>query len=272
MNTDQFFDLLLEEIKQNENLRGYYRFLNHPSPTIFNFRKAYYMQRLDYIARHINQKGSYVWDLGCGYGTTAIYLALNGIKVYGTTIEYYFDEIEKRMPYWQQFGDISGATFEYKNIFKQELPKDTYDYVIVQDVLHHIEPIDEGLEHIRHTLKPGGVLVSCEENGKNIINRLKLYKQRGNRRIVEITDEKTGEKVLLGNENIRSIKAWTHLLANHQMKLDKNSLEYVRVMPPTAFKNNAYDKVIQKENRLWKKNRLLRDYFYFGINFLAYKS
>lgn len=272
MNTSEFFDHLVAEIKENKNLRGYYRFLNNPSASSFYFRKAYYMQRLDYIANNITDKSGLIWDLGCGYGTTAIFFALNGFKVYGTTIEYYFDEIQNRLKYWGQFGDLSGLQFEYKNIFSQQLPKETYKYVIVQDVLHHIEPIDEGLEKIAHTLEQDGAMVVCEENGKNLVNGFKLLLRRGNKRIIEITDEKTGEKTLLGNENTRSLKKWKKLIGKHHMIVDNNSVEYVRLFPPLYFKELKYDYVIEKENELWKKHKLLRDYFYFGINFMAYKQ
>ncbi|NBC84469.1 MAG: methyltransferase domain-containing protein [Bacteroidetes bacterium] len=272
MNTSEFFDHLIAEIKENEKLRHYYRFLNNPSTSGFYFRKAYYMQRLDYIDKHIVDKNGLIWDLGCGYGTTAIYLALNGFKVYGTTIEYYYDEIQNRLKYWEQFGDLSGLKFEYENIFTQELPKEAYKYVIVQDVLHHIEPINEGLERIARTLEPDGAMVVCEENGNNLINRFKLFLRRGNKRIIKIKDEKTGEYTLLGNENTRSLRKWKKLIHAKNMAIDDASIEYVRVLPPLYYRELNYDYVINKEKELWKKYRLLRDYFYFGINFMAYKQ
>ena len=38
-----------------------------------------------------------VFDLGCGYGTTALFLVLNGYRVEGITLEFYFKTIKKRM-------------------------------------------------------------------------------------------------------------------------------------------------------------------------------
>ena len=47
MTVEEFFNLLIEELKINENLKGYYRFLNNPK--LYNFRKAYFCQRLQYV-------------------------------------------------------------------------------------------------------------------------------------------------------------------------------------------------------------------------------
>ena len=44
MTVDAFFELFLEELKQNNTLQTYYKFLNDSSG--FYFRKAYFVQRL----------------------------------------------------------------------------------------------------------------------------------------------------------------------------------------------------------------------------------
>jgi hypothetical protein len=40
MNVEEFFELFLIELKENQNLRKYYRFLNNEKS--FYFRKAYF--------------------------------------------------------------------------------------------------------------------------------------------------------------------------------------------------------------------------------------
>ena len=93
MKIDVFFDLLLKEIKLNENLAQYYKF--HASERRFNFRKAYFIQRLQYILEHLpKDRAVKVFDLGCGYGTTALFLVLNGYRVSGITLEFYFKTIK----------------------------------------------------------------------------------------------------------------------------------------------------------------------------------
>src|SRR4051812_13710210 len=105
MSVEEFFDLFLEELKQNKALWDYYKFLANPKR--MPFRKAYFCQRLQYILDHVGEKDQEIWDFGCGYGTTAIFLALNGYKISGSTLEYYYKEIDNRRKFWSEFGDLS---------------------------------------------------------------------------------------------------------------------------------------------------------------------
>jgi SAM-dependent methyltransferase len=271
LQPSEFFDILLKEIREYPTLQGYYRFLQNANT--FEFRKAYYMQRLEYIARRVqNSPGTRIWDIGCGYGTTAIFLVLNGYKVRGSTLEYYFKEIPDRLSFWSQYGDLSELQLDYENLFDyQARPEVSYDFILVQDTLHHLEPIDRALQIIADSLKPGGEMIAVEENGSNIIQRLKLYKQRGNKRIITIHDQRLGKDILLGNENIRSVEKWTELCSAAGLKVLPESLHYVRLFPPYKFKNSDSSEVINREQKLWRKNSVLRRYFFFGLNFSAVK-
>lgn len=267
MNPGQFFDLFVKELEAHPGLWSYYKF--HTDEGSFEFRKAYFLQRLEYIQKSINRKDAKIWDVGCGYGTTALFLVLNGYKVHGTTLEFYYKILPERMKYWSQFGDVSGFTFDYEDLFDRNIKRDQFDYIIVQDTLHHLEPIQEALSIIHDHLNETGQLVVIEENGKNIIQRLKLFKQRGNKRIITIYDERLQKDILLGNENIRSLTTWQNELQKQQLQIDPDSVHYVRAYPPSIFNRYGYVSAIDKEQRLWKKNSLMRDYFFFGINFIA---
>ncbi len=267
ISVEQFFQLFLKELESQESLWSYYKF--HTEPASFEFRKAYFCQRLEYIAKTINRPGSQTWDIGCGYGTTAFFLALNGYKVHGTTLEFYFKELPQRVKYWSQFGDVSGFTFDYEDLFDSAIERTTFDYIIVQDTLHHLEPLGQALRIIRKQLKPDGELVVIEENGSNIIQSLKLYKQRGNKRIIEFYDERLKKTILLGNENIRSLNTWAGEMKKEGLQLDEKSVEYVRALPSSFFTKWGYEKVLLKEQQLWRSNAIARKYFFFGINFIA---
>src|SRR5436190_4846706 len=134
MTVDKFFDLFLEELGNNKNLWRYYKFLD--SPKKFIFRKAYFCQRLQYIADNIGNKDQNIWDCGCGYGTTALFLAMNGYKVYGTTLEFYFEEINKRKDFWKQYGNTDLFEAVYEDLSTSIYEK-KFDTVILQDTLHH---------------------------------------------------------------------------------------------------------------------------------------
>jgi SAM-dependent methyltransferase len=271
LQPDQFFDILLKEIQEYPTLQGYYRFLQNTES--FEFRKAYYLQRLEYIAQCVAKSpGTTIWDIGCGYGTTAIFLVLNGYTVRGSTLEYYFAEIPERLKFWSQYGNLTGLQLDYENLFDYRSETNVkYDFIIVQDTLHHLEPIDQALAIISNSLKTGGEMIAVEENGSNIIQRLKLFKQRGNKRIITIRDERLGKDILLGNENIRPIELWTELCSSAGLQIRENSVHYVRLFPPQKFKSGKTAEVIKKEQEIWRKNSFLRKYFFFGINFSAVK-
>jgi 2-polyprenyl-3-methyl-5-hydroxy-6-metoxy-1,4-benzoquinol methylase len=271
MTVEEFFNLLLEELKQSPQLRGYYRFLNDPS--LFNFRKAYFCQRLQYIYDHVPEKKSIkIFDIGCGYGTTAIFLVLNGYSVTGGTLEYYFEQINTRKKYWEKHGSLDNLEIRYENFYDNPLLKNTYNIVIAQDVLHHLEPIDKALKIISESLIPGGKLIACEENGNNVLNRTRLFLKRGNKKIIEFQDDKLGKKILMGNENIRSQKKWTSKLSDADLLIDKESIQYIRLFFPGKYKNKDYSEIIKQEQQIWPKNSFVKNFLFHGLNFIAVKT
>lgn len=270
MSVETFFDHFLDELQENPELRYYYKYLDKPSR--FEYRKAYFCQRLEYIQKHIKHTDQRIWDCGCGFGTTAIFLALNGIKTHGTTLEHYIDELPKRLNFWEQFGDVSGFSYSYENIFDHQFEKHSKDVIIIQDTLHHLEPLDKAVEILDHVLAPGGKMLIIEENGNNIIQNIKLYLQRGNKKIIQIYDEHLKKHILLGNENIRSINSWKKIFEKQGLKINPESIQYIRYYLPFMFPNKKAEKLLKREQLLWKKYPILKEYFYFGINFIVEKN
>ena len=269
ITVEEFFGHLLEELKQNEDLRYYYKYLEDPAKLAY--RKAYFTQRLQYIYDHITDPNLKIWDCGCGFGTTAIFLSMNGISSHGTTLEHYIKQIPKRLEYWSQFGDVSKFTYSYEDIFDHQFEEGSYDLIIIQDTLHHLEPLSKALQILNHVLSKNGKLLIIEENGNNVIQNAKLFLQRGNKRIIEIYDEKLDKKILLGNENIRSLKTWDKAFKKEGFQIDRKSVQYIRYYLPFMFPNEKAEERINKEQSLWKKNNFLKEYFFFGINFMVDK-
>jgi len=264
MSIEDFFEIFLKELKNAPQMREYYKFLNDKAS--FEFRKAYFMQRLQYISEQIKDKNALIWDCGCGYGTTALFLAMNGFRVYGTTLEFYFEEIEKRKNYWKSYGNTDLVKIDYANVFDNNFDENSFDYIILQDTLHHIEPLKDALNIFHHVLKPAGQLVIAEENGNNIVGNLKLFKQRGNKRIITIWDEKLQKNILLGNENVRSWKKWKYEFERAGFNCKNITPKYIRFYSPSFYRKRSAYEVIIKENVLQKKH-FLREYFFWGINF-----
>ena len=264
MTINDFFDLFLKELDEHPAMNRYYGFDNR-----IELRKAEFLQRLQYVSEQIKNEKATVWDCGCGYGTTALFLAMNGFRVYGTTLEYYFDEIETRKRYWKQFGNSDLFTVDYANIFDNDMSDNSFDYIILQDTLHHIEPLDEALEIFHRIVKPDGKLIVLEENGNSIVdNNWKLYKKRGNsfKKVIRIWDERLQKHILLGNENVRSWKTWKREFKKAGFVSETRKPEYIGFLHRFFYRNLLAEEMIAKENnfttKFWPRNYLAS-----GINF-----
>jgi SAM-dependent methyltransferase len=274
MSPEQFFELMLKELEVHTEMQPYYKFLGKKSS--WHFRRNYFLQRLRYIKQYLvdapGARNAAIWDCGCGYGTTCLFLAMNGIKTYGTTLEFYYDTVQKRKEYWSKYGDTSLFTCTYENLFDNRPAPASYDWIIVQDTLHHLEPIDEALQIFASSLRKHGKILSIEENGNNIIQRLKLYKYRGNNRIITIYDEKLKKEILIGNENIRSLDNWRLLFEKNGFALPADSVQYIRYYLPYKYRYSDPEKLLHRELEIQSKNGIRREYFFFGLNFIAEKK
>jgi SAM-dependent methyltransferase len=270
MDIQTFLELFLKELEINSDLRRYYRLINNKSR--FLWRKAYLEQRLEYVYNHLGIPSGKIWDVGCGYATTSIFLALNGYQVMGNTLEFYYDTIESRLNYWSKFGNLNELHVEYSNLFDMPVMAQKFDTIIAQDTLHHLEPVREAVDIFRVSLKQAGRLVVTEENGHNIFISLKNLSKRGFNRVTEYYDERLHKTILFGNENARSSHVWDEILKNGGLTLVESDLEYIRFFPPCCFTPENYAGMIEKEHKTEKNSNLLRELLFFGINFTALKA
>jgi SAM-dependent methyltransferase len=267
MVVEEFLELFIKELEINSDLRGYYRLLNSKNRLLW--RKAYLEQRLEYVYSHLGVPSAKIWDVGCGYATTSIFLALNGYRVFGNTLEFYYDKIGSRLDYWSQFGNLNELRIEYANLFDMPIAMQQYDAIIAQDTLHHLEPVQKAVDIFRLSLKPEGRLIVTEENGNNIFISLKNFSIRGLNRINTYYDERLQKVILFGNENARSIQAWNEILKLGGFAMVEKDMEYIRFFPPCCFTPDHYIEIIEKERKIGKNLKLLRELLFFGINFTA---
>lgn len=269
MDIQTFLDLFIKELEVNHDLRKYYRLLNKKSR--YYWRKAYLEQRLAYVNSHVGAIPGRIWDIGCGYATTSIFLALNGHNVFGNTLEFYYDKINPRLDYWSRYGNLDNLNVEYANLYDLSVSADQYDAIIAQDTLHHLEPIQDAIGIFETALKPGSRLIVTEENGRNAFITWRNIYYRGFERVTTFYDERLQKFILLGNENARSKQAWHNILEKGNLELIEDSVEFIRVLPPFCFTGKNYCSLMEKERRAGKKLLNLREFLFFGINFTATK-
>ena len=102
--------------------------------------------------------GMQVLDLGCGYGSTARYLAAKfGCSVTGTNIS------GKELDLARQRSKYAGLdhllSFRYGDFHRLEFPDRSYDVVWSQEAFLHAADKTAVLSEVRRVLKPGGTLV-----------------------------------------------------------------------------------------------------------------
>ncbi len=269
MGVAEFLELFIKELEVNAELRGYYKLLENKQRYLW--RKSYLEQRISYINRSLETKPARVWDAGCGYSTTSLFLALNGHEVVGNTLEFYYDKICRRLDYWSRYGDVSGFHVEYANLFDMQVLPQSFDAIIAQDTLHHLEPIGDALNIFNRSLRQNGKLIVVEENGSNVFINVRNFLNRGFNRITLHYDEKLGKEILFGNENARSMKKWTSLMNEAGFEVLADSLEYIRFYLPGRYVRSSPEVIRDKEKKLGGNPSLLRELLFFGINFTAVK-
>lgn len=271
MNAEEFFDLFIVELSLNSELAYHSKFVKKSTEARFKFRKNYFLERLEFLTENIDHISAAIWDCGCGFGTESFFLALNGHKVYANTLEFYYDYIPARIKYWEKFGNLDNLVFEYKDILEVDLAN-KFDYVFAKDTLHHLEPIEEGLQAISKSLKPGGKLIGVEENGSSIPVKFRNYLLRRNRKIIEVFDERLGRKYLVGNENARCVDLWIALMNTYGLIINLKSIEYTRIFTPLFYNFLKMETINKLEKEIWRRNEFLSNNFYFGLNFIAIKK
>lgn len=267
MGIEEFLALFIKELEINQDLRGYYRLLENKNR--FLWRKAYLGQRLEYVNNHLGIDTGTIWDVGCGYGTTSIFLALNGYRVFGNTLEFYYEKLNSRLTYWSKFGNLNNLRIEYVNLYDMPVVRQHYDVIVAQDTLHHLEPIQEAMDIFKASLKNNGRLIVTEENGYNIFIMLKNFSKRGFKRVTMYYDEHLQKTILFGNENARSLQLWCSILKDHGYSVPEKDMEYIRFYPPFCFTEKNYDRVTEKDRKPGKNHSLIHELLFFGINFTA---
>jgi len=119
-------------------------------------------QRIEFLVRHVG-RGKRVLDLGCRYGDLTQHY-LEGNEVVGVDIDAEaLAECARRTGIETKVQDLNQAL---------EFPDETFDVVVLAEVLEHLPYPDLTLGEVRRVLRPGGILVGSVPNGTRLRNRL----------------------------------------------------------------------------------------------------
>jgi len=158
--TSAFYDDLMAE-KRNRVIWGKKRFDASKSQESISIQK-YFKTPVSTLVK----TEDVVLDLGCGAGIFLPVIAplcarLIGIDVSSTFVKYSKQIIEK--------NDILNASAIKASSGNIPFKDNSFDSIIIVDVLHHLRHIDETLKDVRRILKPGGRLIIYEPNKLNFV-------------------------------------------------------------------------------------------------------
>jgi SAM-dependent methyltransferase len=113
-------------------------------------------------------QGKRALDLGCGYGETTAWLALQGARVAAVDISPRMVEVARQL--CERLGVADRVTFHVAPGEQLPFTDGSFDAAFGHDVLHHLD-LERGRDEIRRALVPGARAVFVEPLGHNpVIN------------------------------------------------------------------------------------------------------
>ena len=115
-----------------------------------------FWKRLEVAFNFANKNGPLVkaLDFGCGSGCFSYLLAKNGYEV--TSIDLDFTPLQLVQ---EKLDFPSNIKFIEGDIFKQDIPNNSFDVIFALDVLEHIENLSKYIELFKRILAPNGIIV-----------------------------------------------------------------------------------------------------------------
>ena len=115
----------------------------------------HYMSDLNYLG--VDLTGKKVLSVGCGVGLHELAMIRRAVNVYG-------------IDYSQALVDVAsryGPVISLGDIYALDFPDSSFDYVICNLVLHHLDDIHSALAEAKRVLKPDGRVIIYEHNYRN---------------------------------------------------------------------------------------------------------
>lgn len=200
-------------------------------------RASWYAHRLDAEIPF----GASVIDVGCGTGQLAAFLALKDRRVLGVDYSQHSLDLARAL---KERLALKNVEFERVNILDWDLPRDSFDYVFCNGVLHHTSDPYGGFKNLVAITKPGGLLVVGLYNYYGrfmlLVRRriVKLFskmdpgiKDRAiKKQLVELEDDEAKRHTWFADQYEHPHES-THTIAEVLRWFRENDIEYVSSLP-----------------------------------------
>lgn len=172
-------------------------------------------RQLDWF-RHIRlllrmPKGSTILEWGGGYGLDSVFLASRGYSAV------FFERTLSQIAVAEHFANrwrAERGPLEFRSILRDQTgfePFGQIDAVLLDQVAHHVEPVEGVFAKCATILPRGGRLFLLEANAWSPVAQARAFRKRGFKTTAWATDETTGERYLRGNEHIRFPSVWNRI-------------------------------------------------------------
>jgi ubiquinone/menaquinone biosynthesis C-methylase UbiE len=131
-----------------------------------------YTQAVENTKKYLNSN-DIVLDLGCGTGTTTVEIAEYVKEIIGIDISTNMIAAAKAKANERK---IVNANFFQKTVFDNKLKSNSFDTILVFNVLHCFKDTKKVIDRIYELLKPGGLLISVTPciGERNIFTRISI--------------------------------------------------------------------------------------------------
>lgn len=152
-------------------------------------------------------KGKKILDLGCGFGETAVFWALNGAAVEAVDISSKSIDVAKKLAQKNRVSKV--CHFQQMAAENLKFPNNYFDFVFGNGVLHHVD-IQKSSQAIKRVLKKGGKAAFVEPLSYNPV--IGVYRM--------IADKvRTPTERPLSFQDIEKISKYFQTVKHHEFQL-----------------------------------------------------
>jgi SAM-dependent methyltransferase len=108
----------------------------------------------DFAARHCSP-GAKILDYGCGAGQIVVLMRSAGLDAFGCEMFYAGGDLRDRVP-----PELLDSVIRPMSDDRIPFPDGTFDFVLSNQVMEHVENLDAVLSEMSRVLKPGGTVLS----------------------------------------------------------------------------------------------------------------